>query len=236
MAKKEYMFPFVTVVECEQSEDDRARSDRRWSRPRSPSDARRFEQRAARRPQRRSAQPRSDPDDQAQLAPAARGQHRRLPLPAAGVPEALPRSRRGRGCSPCSKSAISRRQYPTTRGPLPILTDVSLSLSRGDAASIMGPSGSGKSTLLYIIGALEPPTSGTVRLERCADPFMPSANAKLAGFRNTQGRIRFSGSPAAPAVHRARECVDADACRADPSLGCHETGRCRLIEHVGLQG
>jgi ABC-type antimicrobial peptide transport system, ATPase component len=29
----------------------------------------------------------------------------------------------------------------------------------------MGPSGTGKSTLLYIIGALEPPTSGTITLE-----------------------------------------------------------------------
>ena len=29
----------------------------------------------------------------------------------------------------------------------------------------MGPSGTGKSTLLYIIGALEPPTNGTVTLD-----------------------------------------------------------------------
>ena len=52
------------------------------------------------------------------------------------------------------------KSYPTPRGPLPILTDVSLSLDQGDAISIVGPSGSGKSTLLYILGALEPPTSG----------------------------------------------------------------------------
>ena len=57
------------------------------------------------------------------------------------------------------------KEYPTPRGALKIVSDVSLSLSQGDAVSIMGPSGSGKSTLLYIMGALEPPTSGTVNLD-----------------------------------------------------------------------
>jgi len=57
------------------------------------------------------------------------------------------------------------KQYPAPGGTLSILEGVSLSLSPGEAASIMGPSGSGKSTLLYILGALEPPTSGSVTLE-----------------------------------------------------------------------
>ena len=57
------------------------------------------------------------------------------------------------------------KEYSTPRGPLPILSDVSLSLSRGDAVAIMGPSGSGKSTLLYIVGALDSPTAGTVMLD-----------------------------------------------------------------------
>src|SRR5262245_6773188 len=46
----------------------------------------------------------------------------------------------------------------------------------------MGPSGSGKSSLLYILGALEPPSSGTVTLDG-RDPFQLNANA-LAAFRN----------------------------------------------------
>ena len=57
------------------------------------------------------------------------------------------------------------KEYPTPRGPLNIINDVSLSLSPGEAMSIMGPSGSGKSTLLYMIGALEPPTAGTITLD-----------------------------------------------------------------------
>ena len=76
------------------------------------------------------------------------------------------------------------KDYPTPRGPLPILSSISLSLSRGDAVSIVGPSGSGKSTLLYILGALEPPTSGRVTLEG-RNPFDLDERA-LAAFRNKQ--------------------------------------------------
>src|SRR5438477_12790600 len=57
------------------------------------------------------------------------------------------------------------KEYATPAGSLRILSDISLSLRPGSAASIMGPSGSGKSTLLYLLGALEPPTSGTVVID-----------------------------------------------------------------------
>ena len=79
------------------------------------------------------------------------------------------------------------KEYATPRGELPILSNVSLNLARGDAVAIMGPSGSGKSSLLYIVGALEPPTSGTVTLDG-QNPFaMPER--ELAAFRNR--RIGF---------------------------------------------
>ena len=79
---------------------------------------------------------------------------------------------------------ISRvaKQYPSARGPLTVLSGVSLGLKRGDAAAIMGPSGAGKSTLLYIAGGLEPPTAGTVTLDD-ADPYQ-LGEKELAAFRN----------------------------------------------------
>ncbi len=74
------------------------------------------------------------------------------------------------------------KSYATPAGDLAVLRDVSLSLTPGDAACVMGPSGSGKSTLLYVIGGLESPTSGTVRLDG-TDPYTLGADA-LAAFRN----------------------------------------------------
>ena len=76
------------------------------------------------------------------------------------------------------------KEYPTPRGALRVLSNVSLTLNKGDAVSIMGPSGSGKSTLLYLVGALEPPTSGTITFDG-QNPF--DLNEKqLAAFRNRQ--------------------------------------------------
>jgi lipoprotein-releasing system ATP-binding protein len=74
------------------------------------------------------------------------------------------------------------KEYPTPRGPLVVLSDVSFSLAPGEAAAIMGPSGSGKSSLLYLLGALESPTSGTVTLDG-RNPFESSPD-ELAAFRN----------------------------------------------------
>jgi lipoprotein-releasing system ATP-binding protein len=74
------------------------------------------------------------------------------------------------------------KEYPAPGGPLKILADLDLSFRPGDSASIVGPSGSGKSTLLYIIGALEPPTRGTVLLSG-RNPYEMDENC-LAQFRN----------------------------------------------------
>ncbi len=74
------------------------------------------------------------------------------------------------------------KDYQTSRGPLPILSNITVSFQRGDAAAIMGPSGSGKSTLLYLVGALESPTSGAVTLDG-QNPFQLDEKS-LAAFRN----------------------------------------------------
>ena len=76
------------------------------------------------------------------------------------------------------------KDYPTPRGALRVLNGVSFDMAPGDAAAIMGPSGSGKSSLLYILGGLEPPSSGTVTLEG-RNPFQLSAT-ELAAFRNKE--------------------------------------------------
>jgi ABC-type lipoprotein export system ATPase subunit len=79
--------------------------------------------------------------------------------------------------------AVSK-QYPTPRGPLAILEAVSLTVQRGESVAIMGPSGCGKSTLLYILGALEPPSSGTIRVDD-VDPYALDEPGQAA-FRNAR--------------------------------------------------
>jgi ABC-type lipoprotein export system ATPase subunit len=70
------------------------------------------------------------------------------------------------------------KTYPPDRA---VLRGVSLSAAPGDTLAVVGPSGCGKSTLLNIIGSLDTPTSGTVRL---GDLDVPSLDgAALAAYR-----------------------------------------------------
>lgn len=56
------------------------------------------------------------------------------------------------------------RAFLTTAGPRPVLRGVDLDISEREIVSIIGPSGCGKSTLLRLIGGLDTPTTGSLRV------------------------------------------------------------------------
>jgi lipoprotein-releasing system ATP-binding protein len=124
------------------------------------------------------------------------------------------------------------KTYPTPRGDLPILIDVSLSLERGAAIAVMGPSGSGKSTLLYVLGALDPPTSGTVTLDG-QNPFALN-DREQAAFRNQRIGFVFQDHSLLPQCSVLENVLTPTLVAADRSPQADETRARELLTQVGL--
>jgi putative ABC transport system ATP-binding protein len=62
------------------------------------------------------------------------------------------------------------------------LSQVNLSIARGEFVSVMGPSGCGKSTLLSLMGLLDEPSNGTIEID--GRPVTSYSDKELAGLRN----------------------------------------------------
>jgi putative ABC transport system ATP-binding protein len=78
------------------------------------------------------------------------------------------------------------KQYPGSP-PLEVLHGVDLIIEPGELVAIVGPSGSGKSTLLHLMGTLDRPTSGTVRVAGqdvagLSDAALSALRARAIGF------------------------------------------------------
>ena len=84
--------------------------------------------------------------------------------------------------SPVARLRAVCKEYPVGAGCVRVLDGVDWELLPGDRIAVVGPSGSGKSTLLYLIGLLEPPTSG--ELELCGQKIVGLNDRDRAALRN----------------------------------------------------
>jgi putative ABC transport system ATP-binding protein len=92
----------------------------------------------------------------------------------------------GPGVVPVLELEQVSKMYPG-QPPVQALDQVSLAVTAGELVAIVGPSGSGKSTLLHLIGTLDTPTAGTVRITGLDVAAM--TDRELAGLRAS--RIGF---------------------------------------------
>ena len=119
--------------------------------------------------------------------------------------------------------------------PVPALRGVTFSVRRGELVAIVGPSGSGKSTLLHIIGTLERPSEGVVRIDgvdadKLSDRELSLLRARRIGFvfqqfflaehasvrENVADGLLYAGIPA---EERFRRASDSSARRKRSSAG-----------------
>jgi putative ABC transport system permease protein len=111
--------------------------------------------------------------------------------------------------------------------PVPALSGVSFSVRQGELVAIVGPSGSGKSTLLHVMGTLERPSSGVIRIggvnpARLSDRELSLLRAREIGFvfqqfflaehatvrENVADGLLYAGVPAAERCRRADEALE----------------------------
>jgi lipoprotein-releasing system ATP-binding protein len=74
------------------------------------------------------------------------------------------------------------KAYPTPAGPLPVLTGLDLDVAAGEMVAVVGASGVGKSTLLHVLGTLDRPDGGSLRI--AGEDVLSLSERRRCEFRN----------------------------------------------------
>lgn len=112
-----------------------------------------------------------------------------------------------------------------------VLDGISLTLGGGEALAITGPSGSGKSTLLHLIGTLDRPSSGVIRING-AEP-LTFDDTELARFRNREMGFIFQDHHLLPQYSVLENVLVPTLAFGGGGAGTPERAR-ELLDRVGL--
>ncbi len=119
------------------------------------------------------------------------------------------------------------RIYPSGETEFRALNQISLTVPDGELLVILGPSGSGKSTLLNMIGGIDQPTSGTVRVDNYDVAQMN--DRVLTRYRRHHLGFVFQFNNLIPDL-TVRENIEVSA-----NLSSHAANVLDLLERVGLR-
>jgi len=122
------------------------------------------------------------------------------------------------------------KEYPMPGKNLQVLSGIDFALEDGASASIIGPSGCGKSTLLYILGGLEEPSSGQVRLSG-RNPYELDER-DLASFRNKEIGFVFQDHHLMPQCSVLENVLIPTL--VSPAQDAADKRAAELLEQVGL--
>lgn len=125
-----------------------------------------------------------------------------------------------------------RKEYGKGAAVVRAVDDVTLDVARGESVAIVGASGCGKSTLLYLLGGLERPSGGSVRLAGGSLERMPEA--RLARLRRTALGFVFQAFHLVDEL-TALENVELPALLAGASPRAARRRAQELLEQVGLE-
>jgi lipoprotein-releasing system ATP-binding protein len=130
-----------------------------------------------------------------------------------------------------SQPILSARNIHKYYGALHVLKGVDLDIHAGEIVSMVGPSGSGKSTLLHILGTLDEPAEGEIRLKNRE---LHSLKGKsLAAFRNRHIGFVFQFHHLLPEF-TALENVCIPAWISGGSKAAAQTRAKELLETLGV--
>jgi putative ABC transport system ATP-binding protein len=123
------------------------------------------------------------------------------------------------------------KTYNTTAVPVHAVRDVSLKIEPKEFTAIVGPSGSGKTTMLNIIGGLDKPSSGSVKIE--GDDIFKRKSGELIDYRLNHIGFVFQAYNLIP-VFTARENVEFIMLLQGVSKQEREEQAIELLKAVGL--